>query len=43
MPATIRVVVLDGFFETLAVLHDLLAFFGLRPEVGRGDLLFGAG
>ena len=36
-------VVLDGFFETLAVLHDLLAFFGLGPEVGSRDLLFGAG
>ena len=36
-------VALDGFFETLAVLHNLLAFFGLRPEVGGGDPGFGAG
>ena len=35
-------VVFDGFFEALAILHDLLAVFGLGPEVGRGDLLFGA-
>ena len=33
-------VVVDGFFETLAVLHHLLALFGLVPEVGLGDLLF---
>ena len=27
------------FFQALAILHDLLAFFGLVPEVGLGDLL----
>ena len=29
-----------GLFQALALLHDLLALFGLVPEVGRGDLLF---
>ena len=37
------IVVGDRLFQTLAVLHDLLAFFGLTPEVRRGDLLFGFG
>ena len=33
-------VVGDGFLQALALLHHLLAFFGLRPEVGRADLFF---
>ena len=37
------VVVGDGLLQALAVLHDLLALFGLAPEIGRGDLLFGLG
>ena len=37
------VVVGDGLFQALALLHDLLAFFGLIPEVGRGDLFFDFG
>ena len=36
-------VVGDGLFQPLAVLHDLLAFFGLGPEVRPGDLFFGLG
>ena len=34
-------VVGDGLFQLLAFLHDFLAFLGLVPEVGRGDLLLG--
>jgi hypothetical protein len=37
------IVVGDRFLEALPVLHDLLAFLGLVPEVGAGDLLFGFG
>ena len=33
----------DLLFQALAILHDLLAFFGVRPEVGRVDLFFGLG
>ncbi len=36
-------VVFDGFFEALAILHHLLAAFGLGPEVGSGNLFFGGG
>src|ERR1051326_3436940 len=36
-------VVGDGLLEPLAVLHDLLALLGLRPEVGCSDLLLGPG
>ena len=35
------VVVGNRLLQPLAVLHDLLAFFGLRPEVRRRDLCFG--
>ena len=41
--AAYAVVVGDGLFQALAGLHDLLAFFGLIPEVGGGDLLFAFG
>ncbi len=41
--ARMLLVVVDRFFQALAILHDLLAFFGLRPEIGRGDLFFGVG
>ena len=34
-------VALEGFLETLAVLHDFLASFGLIPKVGGTDLIFG--
>ena len=34
-------VALDGFLETLAVLHDLLALFGGIPKIGGADLIFG--
>ena len=27
-------------FQPLALLHDALAFFGLIPEIGVGDLFF---
>jgi hypothetical protein len=33
----------DEFFQALALLHHLLAFFRLVPEVRGGDLLFGFG
>ncbi len=33
----------DLLFQALAILHDLLALFGVRPEVRRVDLLFGLG
>ena len=34
----------DGLLQALALLHDLLAFFGrLIPEIGIGDLLFDLG
>src|ERR1051326_7501719 len=33
----------DGLLQALAILHDLLGFFGLIPEVRIGDLLFGFG
>ena len=36
-------VVGDRLLQPLAVLHDLLALFGLVPEVGLGDLFFGLG
>jgi hypothetical protein len=31
------------FFQALAILHDLLAFFRMIPEVRRVDLVFGGG
>jgi hypothetical protein len=30
-------------FQSLTVLHDLLAFLGLRPKIGSVDLFFGLG
>ena len=34
----------NGLLQALALLHDLLAFFGLLiPEIGIGDLLFDFG
>ncbi len=33
----------NRLFQALAFLHDLLALFGLIPEIGRGDLLLGLG
>ena len=33
----------DGLFQTLTVLHHLLAFFGLVPEVGIGCLFVDLG
>jgi hypothetical protein len=30
-------------FQALALLHELLAFFGIRPEIRRVDLIFGGG
>jgi hypothetical protein len=33
----------DSLFQAFAGLHDFLALFGLIPEVGGGDLLFGLG
>ena len=41
--AAYAVIVGDGFFQALAGLHDFLAFFGLVPEVGGGDLGFAFG
>ncbi len=35
------IVVIDGLFQALSILHDLLTFFGLIPEIRRRDLLFG--
>jgi hypothetical protein len=32
--------VIERLLESLAVLQGFLAFFGLIPEIGRGDLLF---
>ena len=29
----------NRLFEAFAILHDLLAAFGLGPEIGRGDLV----
>ena len=37
------IVVGDGLFQALAHLHHFLAFFGLAPEIGGGDLVFGFG
>jgi hypothetical protein len=34
-------IVADGLFQALAILHHFLAFFGLAPEVGGGDLFLG--
>jgi hypothetical protein len=33
----------EGFLETLTFLVDLLALFGLAPEIGRRGLLFELG
>ena len=33
----------DLLFQALAVLHDLLAFFGRIPEIGSVDLVVGFG
>jgi hypothetical protein len=33
----------DELLQALALLHHLLAFFGLAPEIRGRDLLFGLG